>query len=180
MKFKQTRVKGGSSHDYFKAASSERRMKFTQASTRPPSRHCQARHCHCGRRTPEGGTGAQCATPSPLQRVRRSATGSHTACRIDCFLSQEADASVSLAARVLARGCMCAFEAARSGQNSSCYRRLRPNRLLNSPSFVDVPDETVTALGVCQGVYSHILGQDDTACQWASRRAQQGALVCGA
>ena len=29
------------------------------------------------------GTGAQCATLSPLQRVRRPATGSYTACRMD-------------------------------------------------------------------------------------------------
>ena len=37
-----------------------------------------------------------------------------------------------------------------SGQNSSCYRGLRPGWLSNSTSFVDVPDETVTAPAVCQ------------------------------
>ena len=58
-----------------------------------------------------------------------------------------------------------------SGQNSSSCRSHRPNWPLNSTSFVDVPDETGTAPAVCQGVYSHFLGQDGTACEWATRRA---------
>ena len=41
---------------------------------------------------------------------------------------------------------------------------------MNSTSLVEVPDETVTACR-SSGVYSRLLGQDYTACQWASRRA---------
>ena len=62
-----------------------------------------------------------------------------------------------------------------SGQNSS-YRSVRSNWLMNSTSFVDVSDETVTAFR--QGCTAAFLVK--TLPVNGQVAAQQGALVCGA
>ena len=76
-------------------------------------------HRACGRRTPEFGTGAQCAMLHRRSRARRLAASSYIVCRVDLVsASQEVDASVSQAARSSLEAGTCAFEAARQGKTA--------------------------------------------------------------
>ena len=65
----------------------------------------------------------------------------------------------------------CVLAAARQSKQvelrSHC---LRPDWLLNSLSFVDVPDETVTVPAVCRECTVTFLAHDDTACKWSETR----------
>ena len=88
-------------------------------------------------RTPAFGIWAQCAMlhRRPRARPLAACTKLYRLSRRLRFLSQEADGRICVVSRAfLNGGCTCASEG-----------------LFISPSFVDVPDETVTAPAVCHG-----------------------------
>ena len=157
-----------------------------------------------GRRTPEVGTGAQCAVLSPLPRARRLVTGSSTACRVDFVFPRRRLTHLCRKPRVPRWWLHTCVRSCASGQHSNSYRSLRPNWPFESAKLHVVvavvgwsrsmvarvsftlsstkPTIEVDELrrrprrdshGSCRlsGVYSHLLGQDGTACQWATRRA---------
>ena len=96
------------------------------------SRTHQAR----GRRTPEFGTGAQCAKLHRRPRARRLAAGSQLVCHVDFVLPRRRLTHLCRKPRVPRWRLHICVQSRAPGQNSSSYRCVRPNWLLNSPSFM--------------------------------------------
>ena len=131
----------------------------------------------------------------PLQRVRRPVSGSYSACRVDFVFPRRRLTLLCRKPRVLAAGCICAFEASCPTKLAIKSAKLHvvvavvvarvlftrcplPKRLPNSTSFVDVPDETVMVLAVRQGCTATFLAK--TAPLVNGRvDAQQATLVQG-
>ena len=114
-----------------------------------------------GRRTPEVGTGRNVPWPVHCSEYVVLVIGSYTACRIDFVFPRRRLTHLCRKLRAFLAGGwlhICVRSRA-SGQNSSSYRRLRPNWLLNSTSFVDVPGVTVMAFAVCQGCTATFLAK---------------------
>ena len=95
------------------------------------SRTHQAR----GRRTPEFGTGAQCAMLHRRPRARRFAAGSQLVCRVDFVLPRRRLTHLCRKRRVPRWRLHRCVQRSAPGQNSSSSRSVRPNWLLNSPSL---------------------------------------------
>ena len=165
------------------------------------TRHGVSRtHRARGRRTPEIGTGAQCAMLHPRPRARRLAAGSQLVCHVDFVLLRRRLTHPCRKPRVPRWSLHICVQSRAPGQNSSSYRSVRPNWLLNSPSFTwwspwwvgdgrwqrEVRSHCPLAIefdklrrrprrdshGTCRlsGAHSHLLGNDDTPCQWSETR----------
>ena len=135
-----------------------------------------------GRRTPEVGTGAQCATLSPLQRARRLVACSFTACRVDFVFPRRW--LTHSCRKPIAGGCAYALEAARQGktavvtvlsdqtghwirQASRGSRRGGWVTVDGSASFVTSQTRQSRHLPFVRGCTAIFLANDDTACQWS-------------
>ena len=81
-------------------------------------------HRERGRRTPEVGTGEQCAMLSPLQRERCLVAGSHTSSRIDFVFPRKWLTHPCRKRRVSRWRLHVCVRSRASGQNSSTYRLL--------------------------------------------------------